>query len=408
MDTRQAVVTKKVTIILRLCYSPSAAWCGGRVGVSLELPNISDGRAAPVLTGARFSAKLAGMEWAKPKHSKGQIDRASRVLIDESVYPWAPAYETALEVINNYRAVHYYPLNTFKVTLRRKAEQVDPDRIVAQRIKRMSSIGAKLKRFPTLRMSQMQDVGGCRAIVGTSRQVTALVKLYNDSDLKHVLDDVDDYIEKPQASGYRGVHMIYKYFSDKQAPSIYNGLYIEVQLRSRLQHAWATAVETIGTFLSQALKSSQGEEEWLRFFALASGAIAVREKSSARVPGTPHIHGDLIEELRDLATKLNAENTLRMYSNALTVGREQTQKGNHYFLLKLEPSSNRMTIQGFPRKDLERASASYLAVEKQIIGVAGSEAVLVSVDSLVALERAYPNYFLDTTVFLSALQEALK
>jgi ppGpp synthetase/RelA/SpoT-type nucleotidyltranferase len=76
---------------------------------------------------------------------------------------------------------------------------------------------------------------------------------------------VDDYILSPKNSGYRSVHLLYKYNSDKKAPSIYNGLFIEVKIRSRLQHAWATAVETVVTFLQQALKSSQGEEEWLRF-----------------------------------------------------------------------------------------------------------------------------------------------
>lgn len=348
------------------------------------------------------------MEWAKPKHSKGQIDKAGKSLVDVGLEPWDPRFEAALQAINNYRAVHYYPLNTFKVTLRRKAEAVDPDRIVAQRIKRLSSIAAKLRRFPSLRLSQMQDIGGCRAIVNTTAQVRALVDLYREGDLKHVVDDVDDYMESPKASGYRGVHLIYKYFSDKQAPAIYNGLYIEVQIRSRLQHAWATAVETIGTFLSQSLKSSQGEEEWLRFFALASAAIAIRENSPARVPDTPVSDAELIEELAHYSTLLNAENTLRMYSRVLTVGREQTQKGNHYFLLRLEPSVGRMTIEGFPRRDIDRASARYLEVEKQITGMVGAEAVLVSVDSLVALERAYPNYFLDTTVFLKALQEALK
>jgi hypothetical protein len=41
---------------------------------------------------------------------------------------------------------------------------------------------------------------------------------------------------------------------------IYNDLKIEMQLRSQYQHAWATAVETVGTFIGQALKSSIGPE----------------------------------------------------------------------------------------------------------------------------------------------------
>jgi hypothetical protein len=33
--------------------------------------------------------------------------------------------------------------------------------------------------------------------------------------------------------------------------------------------------------------------------------------------------------------------------------------------------------------------------------------VLVSVDSIELLQRAYPNYFLDTNVFIAALTEAM-
>jgi len=37
----------------------------------------------------------------------------------------------------------------------------------------------------------------------------------------------------------------------------------------------------------------------------------------------------------------------------------------------------------------------------------GTDAVLVSVDSVIALQRAYPNYFADTRVFLLLLTQAL-
>ena len=42
-----------------------------------------------------------------------------------------------------------------------------------------------------------------------------------------------------------------------------------------------------------------------------------------------------------------------------------------------------------------------------IVFVPGSEAVLVSVESVDALRRAYPNYFLDTKVFLAAVETAI-
>jgi len=43
---------------------------------------------------------------------------------------------------------------------------------------------------------------------------------------------------------------------------------IEVQFRSQLQRAWATALETAAIFLQQDLKAGQGDKRWLRFFVL--------------------------------------------------------------------------------------------------------------------------------------------
>jgi len=40
---------------------------------------------------------------------------------------------------------------------------------------------------------------------------------------------------------------------------------IEIQIRSKLQHIWATAVETVGFFTGQAIKSNEGEKEWNDF-----------------------------------------------------------------------------------------------------------------------------------------------
>ena len=97
-----------------------------------------------------------------------------------------------------------------------------------------------------------------------------------------------------------------------------------------------------------------------------------------------------------------------MYGNAVAVGMQGAANGDHYFLLKLEPGEGKMTVTGYTRKKLAKATADYLEVEKQIAKEPGAEAVLVSVDSLAVLQRAYPNYFLDTKVFLNEVREAIR
>lgn len=344
------------------------------------------------------------MAWATPQYTRTQVDAAGRALVEPLLVD--ADFEQKLAVINNWRSSHSFPLNTFQVGLRQKAKQVDPKSIVAQRIKRLSSIADKLIRFDSMKLSQMQDIGGCRAVVGSVHKVRNLVDLYIHSSLKHKLDRTNDYIASPKTSGYRGIHLIYRYYSDKK--DTYNGLKIEVQLRTSLQHAWATAVETVGTFIRQALKSSQGEKEWLWFFSLMGTAIAFRKKTPP-VPGTPTRPKELIAELRKHARSLEVNSRLRAYGAALRTMEHPGLEDSHYFLLQLEPSSGTVTVTGFKAHELEKAAAAYEAAERSVADskALGSDAVLVSVESVGALRRAYPNYFLDTTVFINTLNEVL-
>ncbi|GAH08548.1 unnamed protein product, partial [marine sediment metagenome] len=125
-----------------------------------------------------------------------------------------------------------------------------------------------------MKLTTMQDIGGLRAVLGTVYDVYMLSEEYRKNTLfGHELIDEKDYIHKPRSEdGYRSLHLIYKY-KNRRNPA-YDGLRIELQIRTKLQHTWATAVETMGTFLGQALKSRQGDQEWLDFFALTSSAFA--------------------------------------------------------------------------------------------------------------------------------------
>jgi ppGpp synthetase/RelA/SpoT-type nucleotidyltranferase len=343
--------------------------------------------------------------WTVPEFSPQEINQAGRMLVDIADIDYDD-YEWALRVINNHRSSHSYPLNTFTVTLRNYARSVDTNSLVAQRIKRLTSIHLKLLRFQTMRLVQMQDLGGCRAVVGNINDVRKLKTRYDASGIKHERLAVDDYITSPQASGYRGIHLIYRYNSDKTRE--YNGLKLEVQLRSRFQHAWATAVETVGTFVRQALKSSMGEADWLRFFQLMGTAVAMRERS-APVPATPTNSADLIAELRHYANALNVAHRLRAFNAALrTLQDDQaSSKGQQFFLLELDPAANQLLISGFKKSEIANASEQYLEAEKRVKENAGRDAVLVSVDTMASLQRAYPNYFADTRVFLMLMNQTL-
>lgn len=336
------------------------------------------------------------------QYSRSAVDSAGETLVNGTVAE--ERLDEAYSVISNFRSAHSFPLNTLTVGLRRRAKAVSPSFLVAQRIKRLSSIAGKLRRFHKLRLSQMQDIGGCRAVLGSVDEVRAVVESFVSSSIRHELAGFDDYIGSPKDSGYRGVHLIYRYVSDRK--ETYNGLKIEVQIRSQLQHAWATAVETVGTFIQQALKSSQGEESWLRFFALMGSAIAQREGSKL-VPGTPEDSDGLKRELREYTGRLEVEQHLQTYGAALKTFENAALADAHYYLLELDPAAKRVNVVGYKQAQLFAAEEDYLALERAISETPGKDAVLVSVESLEALHRAYPNYFLDTALFIEAVKAAI-
>jgi hypothetical protein len=351
------------------------------------------------------------MGWVRPEYSREIINAAASHLVRvETVHvpgrsraDW-DAYFQALEIVNNWRASHGYPLNTFQMNLRNTARRFDPNAIVAQRIKRMASITYKLQRFPNMKLTQMQDLGGCRAIVNDVAMVRRVVTYYErKSAIKHERATLDDYISEPKPSGYRGVHLVYRYFSDKEK-RIYNGLKIEMQIRSTYQHAWATAVETVGTFSGEALKSSVGSAEWQRFFALMGSAIALRERAPL-VPGTPTERDELVSELKHYAETLNVIYKLQEYRRALNHISEA--ESGDFFLLELDPWAGRLNVTGFKYEEVELATERYAEAEKRVKEYPGTDAVLVSVDSVRALERAYPNYFADTRIFIQLVEQFL-
>ena len=259
----------------------------------------------------------------------------------------------------------------------------------------------------------MRDIGGCRAILRNVDQVAELAEIYMGGIRKNPrsrteLVGYNDYINKPKPDGYRSYHLIFKYRSASGQSSKYNGLRLEIQLRSRLQHAWATAVETASTFTGQALKSDIGEDSWKRFFALMGTAIARQERPylDDEIPLTK---AELKEELVSLCESLQVEDVLMGYRETLQITKvseyeKSYQRGQS--LLVLDTDEKRIEVRTFARDNAEGASKSYLHFEKKARDNPSLQVVLVEVDSLAALKSAYPNYYLDTTAFLRAVKKA--
>ena len=326
-----------------------------------------------------------------------QIDQAGRVLVHETdIEKWAQS----ARLINAWRASHAGPLNTFRMNLRRR---VGRRGFVAQRLKRLPTIASKLERLPRIRLSQMQDIGGCRAVLRTSDQAYDLALGLGSSRIRHKLIRYKDYIQEPQQSGYRGLHMVYAYDSDRSMQ--WNGLNTEIQIRSLLQHQWATAVETVGTFTRNDLKSSQGNATWLRFFALMSTVTAQREGTSA-IPNTPTNRSELEREIKACDRQLGISEKLAAFQDVTTM-LEGFSMRNKWIGLELDLANQTMAGSVFSPRDIEAATNWYVEREVKSRDDSQVEVVLVSAASLTALRRAYPNYFADLDDFRSLVQETV-
>jgi hypothetical protein len=82
-------------------------------------------------------------------------------------------------------------------------------------------------------------------------------------------------------------------------------------------------------------------------------------------------------------------------------------KNGHVFLLQLDTEKRTVNTKGFPQELLTVVQQEYLEIEKQNKDKPHIQAVLVSVESFKALRRAYPNYFLDITVFVNLVKNLL-
>ena len=169
------------------------------------------------------------------------------------------------------------PLSNIRALVDSRLKKLSINCIVGQRLKRMPSIIGKITRFPDMSVSTMQDVGGIRIIVPKISDVKKVHDALIKKSKHEAVAPPKDYIENPKPDGYRSLHQVFKY-QNEQNEDIYN-MRIEVQIRTRLQHAWATAVETLGVIDKVSYKSGFGEEENRKFFKLASALFSLKEKS---------------------------------------------------------------------------------------------------------------------------------
>ncbi|USN47505.1 MAG: RelA/SpoT domain-containing protein [Pseudobdellovibrionaceae bacterium] len=333
------------------------------------------------------------------RFSKSRIDKAGEILKSKKEINKQSLNES-FEVLSNWRAYHVASLEASAKILRARAKKISKhgNAIVAQRLKRTPSILLKLKTHKSMRLSAMQDIGGLRVVFDTIAEVYELVELYRFSKTRQTLFSMNDYIERPKDDGYRSVHLVYK--MDK-SPS----LFLEIQVRSHLQHIWATGVEVFGTLQSTSFKSGYGDKKWLELFALLSSVFAIKEGTPVLKKHKSFSKAKLLKQTKELIQKLRAIEQLNIYTEIYTAEELRVTKGRrgNYGLVLLDSIENKTTVTTFAANEIEAAEAAYLELEKKYYKNKDMNVVLVNAGDIKKLEISYPNYFMDTKTLVRNL-----
>lgn len=327
--------------------------------------------------------------------SKKEVNRAGVHLLSQD----STQHDYSKNVLDSWRACHIQPLDKFHASFISEVEKIDPNSLVSQRLKRTPSILSKLTRNPKMMLSRMQDIGGIRVVVKNMQKVREVEGLCKGGiDDFTVVKGGKDYINYPKTSGYRSVHQIFL------SP---DGFSIELQIRTQLQHAWATAVETMGTFLNHSLKSSEGPEKWLDFFALASSAFAIIE-STPRIPQFNNLTDQ--ETFEALLRQERELDVIKKLSGFRVVARHiKDDNGNgHYHLITLDLDKRRASVKSYELKDIDVANADYSLKEAEAHAGKNIQVVLVTSESIKTLKKAYPSYFLDAELFSKQFENVKK
>lgn len=203
--------------------------------------------------------------------SKGAVDRAGISLRRWWDEAWEdePLPTAPLDLLVAFRAEFQDPMKKVTVGVRQfvdRERRQDAPITVGQRLKRAPQIVEKLSRHPKMKLSRMQDIGGCRAILqGGHDEVRRVAsRIERNWVVKHRKHYTR---EDPAPSGYRALHIVVE--RDDRL--------IEIQMRTPAQHEWAEAIERTDKRLRLDLKSGHGPRDLLRYFRLAADGLAMEE-----------------------------------------------------------------------------------------------------------------------------------
>lgn len=343
-----------------------------------------------------------------PPANKSAVKRAGKAIAE------AKASQQDFDLVEQWRSSHGYVINTFQTWIKRHIAKKPYEVEFAQRLKRRNTVLDKLRRrnengdFLIADVSAMHDFAGCRTIFETLEDLNDFMAYMHSPavarNVRHELrypPDKYNYIEKPKFTGYRGIHDVYKHLprgsNRVESAKPWDGLLVEVQYRTRAQHAWATAVEISDMIDGERTKFEMDQSKRGLFFAIASEIIARKHEGIGKAFETISI-GQLQDKLQELEDELGILQRL----SVLKQFEDEELLGTHNVLniFKKDDGELDLEVTSYALASDAIAKASQLEASGTSVN-----AVYVRADNPKQLRSAYRNYFNDPVDFVRIIRE---
>jgi ppGpp synthetase/RelA/SpoT-type nucleotidyltranferase len=174
--------------------------------------------------------------------------------------------EQAEATVAEFRQQHARPTSAIAAELTIALEALELPHAVGSRLKELPSILLKLHRMGSTRLTQVDDIGGCRVVLETGAALQSLLE-HSCQAWGEEVRSVLDRVAAPNTTGYRAVHVIVRR----------DQCFIEVQLRTPGQQVWADHVEELDDRFGTDLKHGEGPEVLKGYLLLLSDVLHANE-----------------------------------------------------------------------------------------------------------------------------------
>lgn len=318
---------------------------------------------------------------------------------------------------DNFREAHNIIIKLFTIEL--KKVNFSKQHLIASRNKRIETIISKLCRPEKPKLDRIHDIAGTRIIFENIKSLEDYIDILENTELVNFKEKINEdknrynYIKNPKSDGYRSIHKVFYYSSNIPYSTLNEKSFnlenkkIELQLRTRLQHIWATTVEIYDIINKSNIKTGTHNKLETKEGLFFKNCSLVFEGIESNDVEKIKININKIFRDKDL---VEIYNRLKGIKNIKNIQLPKTLGSDEVFILITDLNKGKTTffttdpIEKNDKQDTFLINASYRRLEEK--NTKGEYILLLlTLGDIKKLKNVYPNYFLNTNKFISILKK---